>query len=274
MNVEKIVVVGAGAMGSGIAQTAAIAGYQVAMTDVIPEAIARARTIIARSADKLAAKGVITEAQKQAAQGIQTGGDLEPARQADLVIEAATENPDLKLQLFNDLDRIAPPQAILASNTSSISLTRIASATTRPEKVIGMHFFNPVPLMKLVEVISGLHTAPAVAASVSRTAWTSHAARCGTSKRRSGRSCSPRRCCASSRACRARGPNPSSSGSTPIRRRTSRPSSHTSWCTRRRSPGPPPPCAFAATRPRPRARYAGPGPSMPVARAGRPEPES
>jgi 3-hydroxybutyryl-CoA dehydrogenase len=158
MNVEKIVVVGAGAMGSGIAQTAAIAGYQVAMTDVIPEAIARARTIIARSADKLAAKGVITEAQKQAAQGIQTGGDLEPARQADLVIEAATENPDLKLQLFNDLDRIAPPQAILASNTSSISLTRIASATTRPEKVIGMHFFNPVPLMKLLEVIRALAT--------------------------------------------------------------------------------------------------------------------
>jgi 3-hydroxybutyryl-CoA dehydrogenase len=158
MKVEKIVVVGAGAMGSGIAQTAAIAGYQVAMTDVIPEAVARARTNIARSADKLAAKGVITEAQKQAAQGIQTGGDLEPARQADLVIEAATENPDLKLQLFNDLDRIAPPQAILASNTSSISLTRIASATTRPEKVIGMHFFNPVPLMKLLEVIRALAT--------------------------------------------------------------------------------------------------------------------
>ncbi len=158
MKVEKIVVVGAGAMGSGIAQTAAIAGYQVAMTDVIPEAVARARTNIARSADKLAAKGVITEAQKQAAQGIQTGGDLEPARQADLVIEAATENPDLKLQLFNDLDRLAPPQAILASNTSSISLTRIASATTRPEKVIGMHFFNPVPLMKLLEVIRALAT--------------------------------------------------------------------------------------------------------------------
>ena len=158
MKVEKIVVVGAGAMGSGIAQTAAIAGYQVAMTDVIPEAVARARTNIARSADKLAAKGVITEAQKQAAQGIQTGGDLEPARQADLVIEAATENPDLKLQLFNDLDRLAPPQAILASNTSSISLTRIASATTRAEKVIGMHFFNPVPLMKLLEVIRALAT--------------------------------------------------------------------------------------------------------------------
>jgi len=158
MNVDKIVVVGAGAMGSGIAQTAAVAGYQVAMTDVIPEALERARAAIHRSAEKLASKGVITEAQKLAAQGIQIAGDLEPARIADMVIEAATENPDLKLQLFNDLDRIAPPQAILASNTSSISLTRIASATTRAEKVIGMHFFNPVPLMKLLEVIRALAT--------------------------------------------------------------------------------------------------------------------
>ena len=158
MNVDKIVVVGAGAMGSGIAQTAAVAGYKVAMTDVIPEALERARAAIHRSAEKLASKGVITEAQKLAAQGIQVAGDLEPARIADMVIEAATENPDLKLQLFNDLDRIAPPHAILASNTSSISLTRIASATHRAEKVIGMHFFNPVPLMKLLEVIRALAT--------------------------------------------------------------------------------------------------------------------
>jgi 3-hydroxybutyryl-CoA dehydrogenase len=158
MKVEKIVVVGAGAMGSGIAQTAAVAGYQVSMTDVIPEALERARATIHRSAEKLATKGVITEAQKQAAQGIQIAGDLEPARKADMVIEAATENPDLKLQLFNDLDRLAPPHAILASNTSSISLTRIASATHRAEKVIGMHFFNPVPLMKLLEVIRALAT--------------------------------------------------------------------------------------------------------------------
>ena len=158
MNVNKITVVGAGAMGSGIAQTAAIAGYQVAMTDVIPEALERARAGIARSAEKLAAKGTISDAQKQAALGIKIAGDLESVREADMVIEAATENPDLKLQLFNDLDRIAPPHAILASNTSSISLTRIASATTRAEKVIGMHFFNPVPLMKLLEVIRALAT--------------------------------------------------------------------------------------------------------------------
>ncbi len=158
MNVNKITVVGAGAMGSGIAQTAAIAGYRVAMTDVIPEALERARATIARSAEKLAAKGAISDAQKQAALGIKIGGDLESVREADMVIEAATENPDLKLQLFNELDRIAPPHAILASNTSSISLTRIASATTRAEKVIGMHFFNPVPLMKLLEVIRALAT--------------------------------------------------------------------------------------------------------------------
>jgi 3-hydroxybutyryl-CoA dehydrogenase len=158
MNVSKIAVVGTGAMGSGIAQTAAIAGYQVAMTDVIPEAIERAKAGIARSVEKLAAKGVITEAQKKAALGIKTAGDLEPVREVDMVIEAATENPDLKLRLFNDLDRMAPPHAILASNTSSISLTRIASATNRAEKVIGMHFFNPVPLMKLLEVIRALAT--------------------------------------------------------------------------------------------------------------------
>jgi 3-hydroxybutyryl-CoA dehydrogenase len=158
MNVVKIAVVGTGAMGSGIAQTAAVAGYQVAMTDVIPEAVERARAGIARSVEKLAAKGVITDVQKQAALGIKTAGDLEPVREVDMVIEAATENPDLKLQLFNNLDRIAPPHAILASNTSSISLTRIASATNRAEKVIGMHFFNPVPLMKLLEVIRALAT--------------------------------------------------------------------------------------------------------------------
>ena len=158
MNVAKIAVVGTGAMGSGIAQTAAVAGYQVTMTDVFPAALERAQAGIARSVEKLAAKGAISEAQKQAALGIRTAGDLEPIREVDMVIEAATENPDLKLRLFNDLDRIAPPHAILASNTSSISLTRIASATNRAEKVIGMHFFNPVPLMRLLEVIRALAT--------------------------------------------------------------------------------------------------------------------
>ena len=161
MDIQRIVVVGAGTMGSGIAQTAATSGYRVAMTDVIPEALERGRVAIARSVERLAGKGALDEAQKAAALSIETALDLEPVRQADLVIEAATEDPDLKLRLFGDLDRLAPPQAVLASNTSSIPLTRIGAATRRPAQVIGMHFFNPVPLMKLLEVIRGLATSDA-----------------------------------------------------------------------------------------------------------------
>ncbi|HLC02410.1 MAG TPA: 3-hydroxybutyryl-CoA dehydrogenase [Anaerolineales bacterium] len=158
MEIKRILVVGAGTMGNGIAQTAAVAGYQTTMTDIDPKAIDRAMSTIGRSVDKLAVKGVITEEQKAAALSLASSADLEPARQADLVIEAATENPAVKLQLFADLDRLAPGHAVLASNTSSIPLTKIGSATGRPEKVIGMHFFNPVPLMKLLEVIRGLAT--------------------------------------------------------------------------------------------------------------------
>ncbi|HSB91060.1 MAG TPA: 3-hydroxybutyryl-CoA dehydrogenase [Anaerolineales bacterium] len=158
MAVHTIFVVGAGTMGNGIAQTAAVAGYRVTMMDVDPQALARGQAAIAKSVDRLLAKQAITEAQKAAATGLQVGTDLEPARQADLVIEAATENPDLKLKVFAELDRMAPPQTILASNTSSISITRLASSTKRPAKVIGMHFFNPVPLMKLLEVIRALDT--------------------------------------------------------------------------------------------------------------------
>jgi 3-hydroxybutyryl-CoA dehydrogenase len=158
MDIKRIFVVGAGTMGNGIAQTAAVAGYDTTMTDVDPNAIDKAKASIARSADKLASKGVITNEQKAAALSIATSVDLEPARQADLVIEAATENPGVKLQLFSELDRLAPDRAVLASNTSSIPLTKIGSATGRPDKVIGMHFFNPVPLMKLLEVIRGLAT--------------------------------------------------------------------------------------------------------------------
>jgi 3-hydroxybutyryl-CoA dehydrogenase len=158
MAVQSIFVVGAGTMGNGIAQTAAVAGYRVTMMDVDPQALARGQAAIAKSVDRLLAKQAITEAQKAAAVGLHVGTDLEPARQADLVIEAATENPDLKVKIFADLDRMAPPQTILASNTSSISITRLASSTKRPAKVIGMHFFNPVPLMKLLEVIRALDT--------------------------------------------------------------------------------------------------------------------
>ncbi len=158
MDVTKILVVGAGTMGNGIAQTAAISGYAVTMTDVSPEILERATATIAKSVGKFAAKGVIDEAQKEAALQIGTALDFEAAREVDLVIEAATENPELKLKLFTDLDRIAPEKTILASNTSSISLTKIGAATKRPDKVIGMHFFNPVPLMKLLEVVRGLAT--------------------------------------------------------------------------------------------------------------------
>lgn len=158
MDIQRIVVVGAGTMGSGIAQVAAVSGYQVTLTDVDPEALERARATIAKSVAKLAEKGTLTEDQKLAALAIPTALDLEAVRLADLVIEAATENPELKLKLFADLDRTAPPHAVLASNTSSISITRIAAATGRPQQVIGMHFFNPVPLMRLLEIVRGLAT--------------------------------------------------------------------------------------------------------------------
>jgi 3-hydroxybutyryl-CoA dehydrogenase len=158
MDIKSIFVVGAGTMGNGIAQVAATSGYQVTMMDVVPGQVERAQATIAKSAEKLLGKGVISEEQKQAALKIATSTVLEGAGSADLVIEAATENPELKLKLFGELDRIAKPGVILASNTSSISITKIAAATKRPENVIGMHFMNPVPLMKLVEVIRGLAT--------------------------------------------------------------------------------------------------------------------
>lgn len=161
MDIKNIVVVGAGTMGNGIAQTAAIAGYEVAMTDVIPEALDRAAASIKKSVEKLAEKGVIDKSQMQAALDIPTSLDLEPVGRADLVIEAATEIPDLKMEIFQHLDDLAPPTALLASNTSSIPITRIGAATQRAERVVGMHFFNPVPLMRLLEVVRGLATSDA-----------------------------------------------------------------------------------------------------------------
>jgi 3-hydroxybutyryl-CoA dehydrogenase len=158
MDVNRIFVVGAGTMGSGIAQTAAVSGYQVTMSDISQEILDRGVKTIAASVERLAAKEKISTAQQQAALDITTALDLDPAREADLVVEAATENPELKLKLFEQLDQLAPQGAILASNTSSISLTKIGAATERPEAVIGMHFFNPVPLMKLLEVVRGLAT--------------------------------------------------------------------------------------------------------------------
>jgi 3-hydroxybutyryl-CoA dehydrogenase len=171
MDIQHIFVVGAGTMGNGIAQTAAVSGYRVTMMDVIPEQLQRGQAAIAKSVERLVAKGVLSDAQKQATLAIAATASLDGVPEADLVIEAATENPQLKDKIFADLDHLARPEVILASNTSSISLTRIGAATHRPERVIGMHFFNPVPMMRLVEVIRGLATSDettAVAMEVSR----------------------------------------------------------------------------------------------------------
>ncbi len=165
IDIKSIFVVGAGTMGNGIAQVAATFGYQVTMMDVVPGQVERAQATIARSIDKLLSKAAITDVQKQAALSIKTSMALDGVAEADLVIEAATENPETKLKLFGELDQRAKPGAILASNTSSISITKIAAVTKRPRDVIGMHFMNPVPLMKLVEVIRGLATSPETTAA-------------------------------------------------------------------------------------------------------------
>ncbi len=166
MTIKHIFVVGAGTMGNGIAQTAAVSGYQVTMMDVKDEFVQRGKATIEKSVGKLLEKGKITEEQKSAAQAIALTTDVKQAAAADLVIEAATENPELKEKLFKDLDGIAKPHVILASNTSSISITKLGSATKRPEKVIGMHFFNPVPLMSLLEVVRGKETSDETLASI------------------------------------------------------------------------------------------------------------
>jgi 3-hydroxybutyryl-CoA dehydrogenase len=158
MTIKHIFVLGAGTMGNGIAQVAATSGYTVTCMDIIPAALEKAKSTIGKSATKLLEKGALTAEQKSAAEKIKFVGNLDDVPQADLVIEAASENPELKFKVFRDLDAVARPEVILASNTSSISITKLAAVTKRPDKVIGMHFMNPVPLMKLVEVIRGLAT--------------------------------------------------------------------------------------------------------------------
>jgi 3-hydroxybutyryl-CoA dehydrogenase len=165
VEIKHIFVVGAGTMGSGISQTAAVSGYQVTMMDVVPEQLERARKMIAKSVEKLRGKGVIDQPQVDAAGQITYVDSYAAVAGADYVIEAATENPELKLKIYAELDRLARPEVILASNTSSISLTKIAAATGRADKVIGMHFFNPVPLMRLVEIIRGLATSDGTTAT-------------------------------------------------------------------------------------------------------------
>lgn len=156
---EIIGVIGAGTMGNGIAQTAANAGFDVVMNDVSSEYLERGLSNISKSLDRFVKKETITEAQKAEILGrVTTTTELEGLKDCTLIVEAATENFDIKKQIFEKLDAIASAETILSSNTSSISITKIAAVTKRPEKVVGMHFFNPVPLMKLVEVIRGIAT--------------------------------------------------------------------------------------------------------------------
>ena len=161
---SKIAVIGAGTMGNGIAHVFAMKGHQVHLIDISESALEKAILTIAKNLDRMVKKEKISEAEKRATiENISTYTDLaEGVKGMDLVVEAATENVVLKLKIFKTLDEAAPKKAILASNTSSISITKIAAATSRPEKVIGMHFMNPVPIMKLVEVIPGYATSKSV----------------------------------------------------------------------------------------------------------------
>lgn len=157
---EQIAVIGAGTMGNGIAHVFAQYGFKVNLVDVSLAQLDRALATIEKNFDRQIAKGAATEEQKKTAlANISMHSDLvEGVYHADLVVEAATENVQLKLKIFEDVDKAAPPHALLASNTSSISISKIASATNRADKVIGMHFMNPVPVMKLVEIINGYAT--------------------------------------------------------------------------------------------------------------------
>jgi 3-hydroxybutyryl-CoA dehydrogenase len=164
---EKIAVIGAGQMGNGIAHVFAAASFPVTMIDVAQAALDRGRSTIEKNLDRQLKKGSIDQAAKDATlSNVTLATDLAAASDASLIIEAATENVALKHRIFTDLDRLAKPDAILASNTSSISITEIAAKTGRPDKVVGMHFMNPVPVMKLVEIIRGLATSDETTAKV------------------------------------------------------------------------------------------------------------
>ena len=161
---KKIAVIGSGTMGNGIAHVFAQNGFPVSLVDISEEALQKAIATISKNLDRIIAKGNLTEEQKEhTLKNITTYTNMqEGVQDVDLVVEAATENVDLKLKIFRDLSNFTKPEAILASNTSSISITKIASVTDRPDKVIGMHFMNPVPVMKLVEIIRGYSTSDEV----------------------------------------------------------------------------------------------------------------
>jgi 3-hydroxybutyryl-CoA dehydrogenase len=166
---KNITVIGSGTMGNGIAHVFAMTGHNVSLVDISQEALDKGIGTISKNLDRMVTKGSITEADKTSTlANIKTYTDIKSGvANAELVVEAATENIDLKLKIFRDMDAAAPANAILASNTSSISITKIASVTKRPDKVIGMHFMNPVPVMKLVEIINGYSTSKEVSDSIS-----------------------------------------------------------------------------------------------------------
>jgi 3-hydroxybutyryl-CoA dehydrogenase len=166
VEIRTVGVLGAGQMGAGIAQVAAMSGHDVILTDIAEAQLERARAGIDKSLSKLVAKERISADAREAALGRLTlGTEMASHRASDLVVEAVTENESLKLKLLGQLDALMTPEAILATNTSSISITRLAASTNRAERFIGMHFMNPVPIMKLVEVIRGLETSDATYAS-------------------------------------------------------------------------------------------------------------
>ena len=164
LDMKNIAVIGAGTMGNGIAHTFAQCGYTVQLIDISQDSLDNGMATIAKNLDRMVAKEKITEADKSETLGnITTFTSInEGVQNADLVVEAATENLNLKLKIFKDLDELCPKNTILATNTSSISITQIAAVTSRPEMVIGMHFMNPVPIMKLVEIIRGYNTSDEV----------------------------------------------------------------------------------------------------------------
>lgn len=168
MSVFNVTVIGAGTMGNGIAHVFAQKGFKVVLVDVQQAQLDKALQTISKNLDRMIIKGAITEAEKEETlTNILTDTKVSSGvSKADLVVEAATENEELKLKIFAEVDAAAPANAILASNTSSISITKIASATNRPHKVIGMHFMNPVPVMKLVEIINGYATEKEVTESI------------------------------------------------------------------------------------------------------------
>jgi 3-hydroxybutyryl-CoA dehydrogenase len=169
--IRKVAVVGAGTMGNGIVHVFAQNGYDVAMIDVREDALEKATAVIAANMDRQIRKGALSEEAKGEALGrIRSATRLQEAGEADLVVEAATEDRDLKFRIFREMDTVAPAHAILATNTSSISITEIAATTGRPDRVIGMHFMNPVPVMKLVEIIRGLSTSEETTRTVVATA--------------------------------------------------------------------------------------------------------